>query len=413
MSQARRPAEQAPPARAVALRRCPEGGETMATNFNDIVKQGYVKMKSRKLGVSHSPGPSWRDRFRGLGVEAWHVGVRGCPPEARPPASVTGVTAGPCGPGSPDTPFSCPQIYRRCWLVFRKSSSKGPQRLEKYPDEKSVCLRGCPKVTEISNVKCVTRLPKETKRQAVAIIFTDDSARTFTCDSELEAEEWYKTLSVECLGSRLNDISLGEPDLLAPGVQCEQTDRFNVFLLPCPNLDVYGECKLQITHENIYLWDIHNPRVKLVSWPLCSLRRYGRDATRFTFEAGRMCDAGEGLYTFQTQEGEQIYQRVHSATLAIAEQHKRVLLEMEKNVRLLNKGTEHYSYPCTPTTMLPRSAYWHHITGSQNIAEASNYAGEGYGAAQASSETDLLNRFILLKPKPRQGDSSEAKTPSL
>ncbi|EGW12730.1 Docking protein 4 [Cricetulus griseus] len=256
----------------------------MATNFNDIVKQGYVKMKSRKLG-----------------------------------------------------------IYRRCWLVFRKSSSKGPQRLEKYPDEKSVCLRGCPKVTEISNVKCVTRLPKETKRQAVAIIFTDDSARTFTCDSELEAEEWYKTLSVECLGSRLNDISLGEPDLLAPGVQ--------------------------------------------------------------------MCDAGEGLYTFQTQEGEQIYQRVHSATLAIAEQHKRVLLEMEKNVRLLNKGTEHYSYPCTPTTMLPRSAYWHHITGSQNIAEASSY-GEGYGAAQASSETDLLNRFILLKPQPSQEDSSETKTPS-
>nr|KAF6409634.1 docking protein 4 [Rousettus aegyptiacus] len=124
-----------------------------------------------------------------------------------------------------------------------------------------------------------------------------------------------------------------------------------------------------------------------------------------------MCDAGEGLYTFQTQEGEQIYQRVHSATLAIAEQHRRVLLEMEKNVRLLNKGTEHYSYPCTPTTMLPRSAYWHHITGSQNIAEASSYAGEGYGAPQASSETDLLDRFILLKPKPSQGDSSEARTP--
>ncbi|NXT22961.1 DOK4 protein, partial [Syrrhaptes paradoxus] len=191
----------------------------MATNFSDIIKQGYVRMKSKKLGVS---GGSW------LWVQWVWVWVQ---PWVTPPPA--------------------------------------------------------PQVTEISNVKCITRLPKETKRQAVAIVFTDDSARTFTCDSELEAEEWYKTLSVECLGARLSDISLGEPDLLAPGVQCEQTDRFNVFLLPCPNLDVYGECKLQITHENIYLWDTHNPRVKLVSWPLCSLRRYGRDATRFTFEAGR------------------------------------------------------------------------------------------------------------------------------
>ncbi|XP_063071268.1 docking protein 5-like isoform X2 [Engraulis encrasicolus] len=184
----------------------------------------------------------------------------------------------------------CVKIRRKhfwkCWLVYKRASSTGPKRLERFPNQGASNFHCHQKVIDLTDVISVTRPPQEKKKHALVLTFTDDSTLSFTCDSETEAADWYKVLNRECVHGGLDAFRIPEPDLLSSSLR-HQTERFCVRLLPCKGLKTSGECVLQVNSEAITLWDTRTSHLKLASWPLTALRRFGSDRTWFSFEAGR------------------------------------------------------------------------------------------------------------------------------
>lgn len=78
-----------------------------------------------------------------------------------------------------------------------------------------------------------------------------------------------------------------------------------------------------IDSEGTVLWsgqlEISRTELKLyrkgkrpTQWPLQCLRRYGYDADLFSFEAGRRCDTGPGIYAFRCRRAETLFHMLQS-----------------------------------------------------------------------------------------------------
>ena len=62
--------------------------------------------------------------------------------------------------------------------------------------------------------------------------------------------------------------------------------------------------RIEITEEDLILYQKGKDSI---CWPLRSLRRYGFDAELFSFESGRRCPTGQGIYAFKCQRAEALF----------------------------------------------------------------------------------------------------------
>ncbi|XP_017120861.1 uncharacterized protein LOC108141807 [Drosophila elegans] len=75
-------------------------------------------------------------------------------------------------------------------------------------------------------------------------------------------------------------------------------------LQPTPGTPIIRSGYLELTPRELIF---QTPDCEPIVWALQHLRRYGLNADLFSFEAGRRCMSGPGIYTFRVHNAEQLY----------------------------------------------------------------------------------------------------------
>lgn len=87
------------------------------------------------------------------------------------------------------------------------------------------------------------------------------------------------------------------------------------------NPNVYSVVNLDDNREPLWNGHLELSRIELTlhrkgkeptTWPLQCLRRYGFEGEIFTFEAGRRCLTGEGIYAFRCERADSLFQQLQS-----------------------------------------------------------------------------------------------------
>ncbi|XP_068457833.1 docking protein 2 [Clinocottus analis] len=223
--------------------------------------------------------------------------------------------------------------WKRIWCVLFKESSCSISRLEFFDckdggseksrkqqeNKKVIRLSDCIRVSEVEMDGC----PRDTEP---FLMETTEKIYVFSVE-RLQREDWTHKLCETAFPMNWTDPEGRRSSLLrGRGVDKEAGMEDNSlysgretvrdFRVCVRRTEASDRCRLRgdvfLRAEADALLLLRRNST-LFTWPYRYLRRFGRDKTTFSFEAGRRCDSGEGGFEFDTKEGNFLFQAVEAA----------------------------------------------------------------------------------------------------
>ncbi|KAK5897287.1 hypothetical protein CesoFtcFv8_010361 [Champsocephalus esox] len=223
--------------------------------------------------------------------------------------------------------------WRKVWMVLFKPSSSGVGRLElsvlnknaaaeqrkvfrqKTPDIKVVRLQDCLSLIPAPKVSCPS---------GCTAFYLHTAQCSFTLASTT-SQDWLSALSLLAFQKdpgeshkgtfeRGNGLTMEDNDIYSSW-KTDVTLPPNHYQVIVQSTEASRRCRLAGKYlaspqkEALILLEINTDHI-IYRWPYRFLRKFGHVEDGFSIEAGRHCESGEGVFTFLSEHGSQIFQAI-------------------------------------------------------------------------------------------------------
>ncbi|XP_013098824.1 uncharacterized protein LOC106081430 [Stomoxys calcitrans] len=214
----------------------------------------------------------------------------------------------PTQSGFPLNRISKRKSYQKYCLLF-KSSRYGIERLEicESKEDKN------PKIVTLENCVKITQEPSPAN---LICIVKKTATLTLNAVNEDSLKEWVNALqNVAFPNNKIQNISAIEED---NDLYCSSygDGLFIVSLVPSEasvRCSIEPKCYiLQLTATELQLKSTNGSKNVISNWPYRFIRKYGYRDGKFTFEAGRKCSTGEGVFVLDHSNPQDVFRCMSS-----------------------------------------------------------------------------------------------------
>ncbi|XP_076371951.1 uncharacterized protein LOC143257331 [Tachypleus tridentatus] len=218
------------------------------------------------------------------------------------------------------------KTWKKGFHALYNSSKHGVERLESFETMDQFLRQAPSKIIILNECVKITFSPQK-QQQNVFEIRTKCQTIIFSAESFEDMSQWMDCLQSVAFGFPMTRCQQVSSSFSEANTSVHQEENLLYISMNAPELyevkvvetDASNRCGLSnsynlvVTSVNISLAKESAPGQVghiLFTWPYRHIRRYGSSSSKFSFEAGRKCVSGEGLFTFETKDGVLIFQSV-------------------------------------------------------------------------------------------------------